>query len=42
MLSVARDTVPSEYKDAMVPEMPGSDLDLPPEIDMSRPHPARI
>src|ERR1700721_2029722 len=22
--------------------MPGSDLDLPPEIDTSRPHPARI
>jgi hypothetical protein len=26
----------------MVPDMPGSDLDLPPEIDTSRPHPARI
>ena len=25
-----------------MPQMPGSDLDLPPEIDTSRPHPARI
>jgi hypothetical protein len=26
----------------MVPEMPGSESDLPREIDTSRPHPARI
>src|ERR1700740_1080865 len=26
----------------MVPEMPGSESGLPPEIDTSRPHPARI